>query len=173
MPQQARFALIALWYLAAPSQGFTRVAPPPVLSRSSIITNALKLPIELSFLPYHFGLLERIKKNPPRLFIFKSTVTETARTTKESTPRQKTLTQPNETPNEVLVNGEADWLDRLNHKVEGGLGPAVLLGATALSLGLSNSPVAGAWLSFWNQPTVLSAGQHVLTVKDFVNEGLM
>ena len=66
-----------------------------------------------------------------------------------------------------------NWLDRLNHRVESGLGSFLLLGATALSIGLANSKFSGPWIEFWNQPSILKVGEHALTKKDFVNEGLM
>jgi len=66
-----------------------------------------------------------------------------------------------------------DWLDKLNHVIEGGAGSGLLISATALSIALANSPYAPAWLAFWNAPTVVEVGGHALSKKALVNEGLM
>jgi len=68
---------------------------------------------------------------------------------------------------------DGDWLTRLNQKLEGGLGSALLLGSTALSIVLANSVFSGAWLDFWNAPTMIQVGHEALSKKGIINEGLM
>jgi hypothetical protein len=70
-------------------------------------------------------------------------------------------------------HGEADWLDKLNDKVGGGLGSGMLLAATVVSICLANSGMAVAWLDFWNTPSGVTIGQHVLSKRLLVNEGFM
>jgi len=70
-------------------------------------------------------------------------------------------------------HGEADWLDKLNDKVDGGIGSGMLLAATVVSICLANSGMAVAWLDFWNTPSGVTIGQHVLSKRLLVNEGFM
>mmetsp|Transcript_30458 Transcript_30458/g.61999 ORF Transcript_30458/g.61999 Transcript_30458/m.61999 type:complete len:474 (+) Transcript_30458:72-1493(+) len=66
-----------------------------------------------------------------------------------------------------------DWLDKLNHRIDGGLGSVILLAATAVSVGLANTAHASGWLSFWNLPSALRIGQEALSFRAIVNECLM
>lgn len=68
---------------------------------------------------------------------------------------------------------ESSWLDKLNDKVDNGLGSGMLLAATAASICLANSGMALAWLNFWNTPSGVAIGQHVLSNRLLVNEGFM
>lgn len=68
---------------------------------------------------------------------------------------------------------EAGWLDKLNDKVDNGLGSGMLLAATAASIVLANSGMALAWLNFWDTPSGVAIGQHVLSNRLLVNEGFM
>ncbi|KAL1520926.1 hypothetical protein AB1Y20_022486 [Prymnesium parvum] len=66
------------------------------------------------------------------------------------------------------------WLAKLSHLEELGFGSVTLLSATALSLSLANfGPTRTAWLAFWQLPLGPAIGGHVLSVKGWVNEGLM
>jgi hypothetical protein len=66
-----------------------------------------------------------------------------------------------------------DWLDKLNCRLEGGIGSMLLLFATCVSVALANTAFAPGWLSFWNNPSGLRVGQEVLSFRAVVNEGLM
>lgn len=64
-------------------------------------------------------------------------------------------------------------LDKLNHLAET-QASIILLAATALSILLANLPATtNAWMSLWNTHVGPPIGQHQLTVKGWVNEGLM
>jgi NhaA family Na+:H+ antiporter len=57
---------------------------------------------------------------------------------------------------------------------EEGVGGAVLLGATAISLALANTAsTSGAWLNFWAVPRGLKVAGHALSLRGWCNEGLM
>eukprot|EP00967_Tisochrysis_lutea_P062757 scaffold80705_cov24-Tisochrysis_lutea.AAC.1 len=65
-------------------------------------------------------------------------------------------------------------LQSLSHAQEAGLGSAALLGATALSLSLANAPAtAKAWLAVWDTQLGPAIGAHHLTLRGWINEGLM
>lgn len=68
---------------------------------------------------------------------------------------------------------KGDWLDRVNHNIEGTLGTTLLLGSAAISITAANSPGALQWLQFWSSPTSLRVGQEILSKRAVVNEGFM
>ncbi|GAB5364082.1 hypothetical protein AAMO2058_000938800 [Amorphochlora amoebiformis] len=65
-------------------------------------------------------------------------------------------------------------LHALNKIVDAGLGTVLLMAATAISLFLANNPsTAGGWTMFWEQHVGPMIGEHQLTRKAWINEGLM
>eukprot|EP00927_Polykrikos_kofoidii_P041083 TRINITY_DN35009_c0_g1_i1.p1 TRINITY_DN35009_c0_g1~~TRINITY_DN35009_c0_g1_i1.p1 ORF type:complete len:498 (+),score=77.42 TRINITY_DN35009_c0_g1_i1:28-1494(+) len=68
----------------------------------------------------------------------------------------------------------AAWLHELNHRLESGAGSALLGLAALVSVVLANIELSsGPWLNFWNAHVCPHVGSHSLTVKGWVNEGLM
>ena len=66
------------------------------------------------------------------------------------------------------------WLSTLSGLEERGLGSVMLLLATVVSMSLANfGPTSAAWLSLWTLPVGPPIGGHVLTLRGWVNEGLM
>jgi len=66
------------------------------------------------------------------------------------------------------------WLMRLIELQEAGLGSVVLMVATAVSLGLANfGPTSRAWLGLWAAKLGPAIGGHVLSLRGWINEGLM
>lgn len=66
------------------------------------------------------------------------------------------------------------FLDRLADLTEQGLGSVVLVTATAISLALANNrATSAAWLGFWTQTIGPHIGSHALSVRGWINEGLM
>ena len=63
------------------------------------------------------------------------------------------------------------WLSKLSHLEELGLGSVMLLGATALSMGLANfGPTSAAWLGLWNIHVGPAIAGHALSVRGWINE---
>jgi NhaA family Na+:H+ antiporter len=75
-------------------------------------------------------------------------------------------------PNEP-IRGLTDPIARFLH-VEAAGGAALVL-ATAVALGLASSPLAAAWLAFWNTPVGLEIGdlRMVHSLKHWISDGLM
>lgn len=72
------------------------------------------------------------------------------------------------------VPSSSIWFVRLQRHLDAGLGSALLLLASAVSLSLANyGPSQSSWLSFWAQRLGPSIGTHALTARGWVNEGLM
>jgi len=72
--------------------------------------------------------------------------------------------------------GAGEWplVDRGNQLLEQGWGTYLLLGCTAVSMALANcGPTRGPWLQFWNTHVGPSIGGHALSVRAWINEGLM
>ena len=66
------------------------------------------------------------------------------------------------------------WLQTLSEAQEAGLGSAALLLATAASLTLANSAgTAAGWLRLWERPLGPAIGGHALSLRAWINEGLM
>ena len=66
-----------------------------------------------------------------------------------------------------LVRGGNELVDR-------GLSSGLLVLCTIVSLALANLPYTqGAWLALWDYPVPLAIGGHVLSVRGWINEGLM
>jgi len=66
------------------------------------------------------------------------------------------------------------WLQKLSEAQEAGLGSAALLAATAVSLTLANTPAtSAAWLAMWDTHVGPAIGSHHLTIRGWINEGLM
>ncbi|CAE8582640.1 unnamed protein product [Polarella glacialis] len=77
-------------------------------------------------------------------------------------------------PSACAGQGESPFLDKINTKLEAGLGTALLLSAAAVSLVLANfGPTTKPWLDFWAIHCGPHIGAHSLTLKGWVNEGLM
>lgn len=67
-----------------------------------------------------------------------------------------------------------DWLHDLNHWIEGGSGSAILGVAAVVSMLLANvGTTAEPWTSLWNMHVGPPIGGHALTLKGWINEGLM
>lgn len=65
-------------------------------------------------------------------------------------------------------------IQKLSEAQEAGLGSAALLLATAISLSLANSPAtAKGWLALWDTHLGPAIGAHQLTLRGWINEGLM
>lgn len=74
----------------------------------------------------------------------------------------------------VAVAASPDWLDRLNHLLESGLGSAILVAAAATSMVLANCRRTRApWLALWLAVVGPRLGAHALTLRGWVNEGVM
>ena len=67
------------------------------------------------------------------------------------------------------------WVEEASEIVERGTLPGIaLVGATALSLSLANLPAtSAAWLGLWNMHLGPHIGSHALSLRAWVNEGLM
>lgn len=67
------------------------------------------------------------------------------------------------------------WLEEAAEVVEGGTVPGLLLvAATFISLTLANLPATSApWLAFWAQSVGPHIGSHALSLRAWINEGLM
>jgi len=69
---------------------------------------------------------------------------------------------------------EEGWLQHLNHTLEGGLGSGILGACALLSMVLANlDSTSDAWMSIWGIHVGPALGGHSLTIKAWVNEGLM
>lgn len=67
-----------------------------------------------------------------------------------------------------------EWASQLNELQERGLGSVALLLATAISLSLSNiGATSRGWLALWSTPLPFSVAGHALSLRGWVNEGLM
>lgn len=76
--------------------------------------------------------------------------------------------------NPTLCSPTPGWLAKLNQWQEGGAGSIILLLATLLSLSLANhSATSAAWLGFWSQTVGPPIAGHALSMKLWINEGLM
>eukprot|EP00929_Paragymnodinium_shiwhaense_P061164 TRINITY_DN30547_c0_g2_i1.p1 TRINITY_DN30547_c0_g2~~TRINITY_DN30547_c0_g2_i1.p1 ORF type:complete len:524 (+),score=82.15 TRINITY_DN30547_c0_g2_i1:82-1572(+) len=73
----------------------------------------------------------------------------------------------------ILSMGNA-WLAALNEQAEGGLGSALLMVAAFLSIALANLPdTALGWTTMLSRGIGPAIGAHALSVRGWVNEGLM
>jgi len=67
-----------------------------------------------------------------------------------------------------------NWLHQLNHTLESGAGSALLGVCALVSMVLANlSSTSESWTSIWSLHVGPPVGGHALTVKGWVNEGLM
>lgn len=68
-----------------------------------------------------------------------------------------------------------NWIEETTHVVEQGTIPgAALVAATVVSLTLANLPATSApWLAFWSSSIGPHIGSHALSVRAWINEGLM
>mmetsp|Transcript_5848 Transcript_5848/g.12812 ORF Transcript_5848/g.12812 Transcript_5848/m.12812 type:complete len:504 (+) Transcript_5848:105-1616(+) len=72
--------------------------------------------------------------------------------------------------------GAGDWplVDRANQIVEKGWGTYLLLGSAAVSMVLANlGPTRVPWTNLWNIHVGPSIGGHALSIRAWINEGLM
>mmetsp|Transcript_10175 Transcript_10175/g.25009 ORF Transcript_10175/g.25009 Transcript_10175/m.25009 type:complete len:559 (+) Transcript_10175:136-1812(+) len=65
-------------------------------------------------------------------------------------------------------------IDRLNQIVESGAGSILLILMSSLSIVAANLPATGEpWMRFWDRALGPAIGEHQLTMKGWINEGLM
>ena len=71
-------------------------------------------------------------------------------------------------------SGTPSWLHKMGEWQECGMGSVVLLLATTLSLSLANHRLtSAAWLGVWSQSIGPPVAGHLLSLRGWVNEGLM
>lgn len=72
------------------------------------------------------------------------------------------------------TRNQASWIELVNERLESGLGSAILLLSAAGSMALANRPgTAAAWLGLWSANLGPAIGGHHLSVRSWINEGLM
>jgi len=66
-----------------------------------------------------------------------------------------------------------ELLAKVHKFLEAGYGSVVLLLATAVSILLANTAASAGWIGLWDGHVGPAMGAHALTLRDWVNEGLM
>mmetsp|Transcript_32588 Transcript_32588/g.91700 ORF Transcript_32588/g.91700 Transcript_32588/m.91700 type:complete len:540 (+) Transcript_32588:50-1669(+) len=91
-----------------------------------------------------------------------------ARNKDSATSREASAQVLERTPNQET------WLELVNERLDSGLGSAILLLSAAGSMALANRPgTAAAWLGLWSANLGPAIGGHHLSVRSWINEGLM
>ena len=69
---------------------------------------------------------------------------------------------------DILLPG---FMRQLSHLEEAGLGSVMLLGATAVSMGLANfGPTSATWLGLWKLKAGPALAGHALSIQGWINE---